>query len=140
MSIKIGYSIWAYAYFNALAGKPEAKCFTKSAKELTSMKKIKYLLAFACLSCFAFMLGTGVLSAAGSNAANSVNSPTTPSTQSYDNRSMNNYHATSTTGGNYRANAVNDDNDFDWGWLGLLGLIGLAGMRSRNQNRNPERS
>ncbi|QHW34878.1 WGxxGxxG-CTERM domain-containing protein [Paenibacillus rhizovicinus] len=60
---------------------------------------------------------------------------------SYDNRSMNNYNATSTaTGGNYRTNAVNDDNDFDWGWLGLLGLIGLAGMRSRNHDRNPERT
>ncbi|GET35591.1 WGxxGxxG family protein [Microseira wollei] len=27
--------------------------------------------------------------------------------------------------------AVNDDNDFDWGWLGLLGLIGLAGLAGR---------
>lgn len=26
---------------------------------------------------------------------------------------------------------VNDDNDFDWGWLGLLGLAGLAGLAGR---------
>ncbi|ADO56535.1 hypothetical protein NS115_22560 [Paenibacillus jamilae] len=32
---------------------------------------------------------------------------------------------------NVRANAVDNDNDMDWGWLGLLGLIGLAGMRRK---------
>lgn len=35
----------------------------------------------------------------------------------------------------YRANAVGDDNNIDWGWLGLLGLIGLAGLRNRNRER-----
>lgn len=34
--------------------------------------------------------------------------------------------------------AVNDDNDFDWGWLGLLGLIGLAGLAGR-KNEAPTR-
>ncbi|AWB44092.1 hypothetical protein DCC85_07580 [Paenibacillus sp. CAA11] len=38
--------------------------------------------------------------------------------------------------GNYTTNAVNDDNDFDWGWLGLLGLIGLAGLRSKDRERS----
>ncbi|MBP3962842.1 WGxxGxxG-CTERM domain-containing protein [Paenibacillus sp. DLE-14] len=83
------------------------------------------------------MMGAGILSAAGN-----MTSPSTQSNQSYDNRSINtnSYNATSTAAGNYRANAVNDDNDMDWGWLGLLGLIGLAGLRSRNHDRNPERS
>ncbi|AZN43909.1 hypothetical protein EJC50_25485 [Paenibacillus albus] len=83
-------------------------------------------------------MGAGILSAAGS-----MTYPSTQSNQSYDDRSINtnSYNATSTAAGNYRANAVNNnDNDMDWGWLGLLGLIGLAGMRSRNHDRKPERS
>lgn len=31
--------------------------------------------------------------------------------------------------------AVEDNNDFSWGWLGLLGLIGLAGLAGRNKDR-----
>ncbi|MFB2976044.1 WGxxGxxG family protein [Microseira sp. BLCC-F43] len=34
--------------------------------------------------------------------------------------------------------AVNYDNDFNWGWLGLLGLIGLAGLAGR-KNQEPVR-
>ncbi|MGO4372764.1 WGxxGxxG family protein [Paenibacillus sp. 2TAB19] len=37
---------------------------------------------------------------------------------------------------NYRTNAVDNDDGFDWGWLGLLGLIGLAGMRNRGRERD----
>lgn len=29
---------------------------------------------------------------------------------------------------------VEEDNDFDWGWLGLLGLIGLAGLAGRKRH------
>jgi len=96
------------------------------------MKKMKYLLMVSLLCCFTFMIGTGALSAAAPNTANNPSS---------DNRSIdgNNYN-TNTTGGDYRATAVNDDNDFDWGWLGLLGLIGLAGLRGRNPDRDPQRS
>ncbi|CAM4280635.1 hypothetical protein FHS16_002217 [Paenibacillus endophyticus] len=36
---------------------------------------------------------------------------------------------------NYRTNAVDNDNDFNWSWLGLLGLIGLAGLRNRGRER-----
>lgn len=39
------------------------------------------------------------------------------------------------TTNNYRANAVGDDNDFNWSWLGLLGLLGLAGLRNRDRER-----
>ncbi|MEK3786520.1 MULTISPECIES: WGxxGxxG family protein [Paenibacillus] len=35
-----------------------------------------------------------------------------------------------------RANAVDNDNNSNWGWLGLLGLIGLAGMRKRVPDRS----
>jgi hypothetical protein len=28
---------------------------------------------------------------------------------------------------------VNENDDFDWGWLGLLGLIGLAGLAGKNR-------
>jgi hypothetical protein len=41
-----------------------------------------------------------------------------------------------TAAANYRANALADDDGFDWGWLGLLGLVGLAGMRSRERGRD----
>ncbi|SFT05908.1 WGxxGxxG family protein [Paenibacillus sp. BC26] len=101
------------------------------------MRKLKYLFTFLLLSCFTLMMSAGILSAAGTN-----NMTSAQSNQSYDNRSINtNSYATTAAGnGNYRANAVNDDNDFDWGWLGLLGLLGLAGLRSRNHDRNPERS
>ncbi|SFI54412.1 hypothetical protein SAMN02799624_01295 [Paenibacillus sp. UNC496MF] len=104
------------------------------------MKK-KFGLATLLVGCLAFMLGTGILEAHGTATNQSNNG--VMNNQSYDGRGMNtnSYNATSTaTGGNYRANAVDNDNDFDWGWLGLLGLIGLAGLRSRNHDRNPERS
>ncbi|WP_090644230.1 WGxxGxxG family protein [Paenibacillus sp. UNC496MF] len=94
---------------------------------------MKYLLTVSYSSCFALMLGAGILNAAGS-ATSGGPATNSLSNQSYDNRSTNSYNAASATGGNYRTNAVNDDNDFDWGWLGLLGLIGLAGMRSRNHD------
>lgn len=29
---------------------------------------------------------------------------------------------------------VEEDNDFDWGWLGLLGLIGLAGLAGKKRH------
>ncbi|NJO39743.1 MAG: WGxxGxxG-CTERM domain-containing protein [Cyanobacteria bacterium CRU_2_1] len=29
---------------------------------------------------------------------------------------------------------VEEDNDFDWGWLGLLGLLGLAGLAGRKRD------
>ena len=41
---------------------------------------------------------------------------------------------------NYRTNAVDNDNDFNWSWLGLLGLIGLAGLRNRGHERDRERT
>ncbi|BAU66479.1 hypothetical protein STA3757_38840 [Stanieria sp. NIES-3757] len=31
---------------------------------------------------------------------------------------------------------VQEDNDFDWGWLGLLGLIGLAGLAGKNKRHD----
>ncbi|AFZ37158.1 hypothetical protein Sta7437_3660 [Stanieria cyanosphaera PCC 7437] len=31
---------------------------------------------------------------------------------------------------------VQEDNNFDWGWLGLLGLIGLAGLAGKNKRHN----
>lgn len=36
---------------------------------------------------------------------------------------------------NYRANAVRDDNNFNWSWIGLLGLLGLVGLRNRDRER-----
>lgn len=104
------------------------------------MRKIKVLLTFSLLCCFTLMLGAGIISAAGTNQVNSMTSLTAQSNLSSDNRSMNSNNMTSNSGGNYRANATNNDNDFDWGWLGLLGLIGLAGMRGRNHDRNSQRS
>lgn len=32
---------------------------------------------------------------------------------------------------------VEEDDDFDWGWLGLLGLIGLAGLAGRKRHDEP---
>lgn len=29
---------------------------------------------------------------------------------------------------------VENDNDFDWGWLGLLGLLGLAGLAGKKRS------
>ena len=33
---------------------------------------------------------------------------------------------------------VEEENDFDWGWLGLLGLLGLAGLAGKNNNNKRE--
>ncbi|MBE7900683.1 WGxxGxxG-CTERM domain-containing protein [Paenibacillus polymyxa] len=43
------------------------------------------------------------------------------------------YHNNNSTynANSVRTNAVDNDNDMDWGWIGLLGLLGLAGMRKR---------
>lgn len=30
---------------------------------------------------------------------------------------------------------VEEENDFDWGWIGLLGLIGLAGLAGRKKQK-----
>ncbi|MFC0335554.1 WGxxGxxG family protein [Paenibacillus sepulcri] len=46
---------------------------------------------------------------------------------------MNTYGTT--TANNIRANAADDNNDMDWGWLGLLGLLGLVGLRGRSKER-----
>ncbi|MBD2384804.1 WGxxGxxG family protein [Cylindrospermum sp. FACHB-282] len=35
--------------------------------------------------------------------------------------------------------AVDDRNDFDWGWLGLIGLLGLAGLAGRKRDDEPTR-
>ncbi|SDC56048.1 WGxxGxxG family protein [Paenibacillus polymyxa] len=50
-----------------------------------------------------------------------------------DGRGINTYQNNSSNyqANNVRANATDNDNDMDWGWLGLLGLLGLAGMRKR---------
>ncbi|MFC4810857.1 WGxxGxxG family protein [Paenibacillus sp. GCM10023250] len=103
---------------------------------------MKHLLCFAALGCFALLFGAGMLSAAGKEPVNSMTSPTTQSYDNADNRILqtNMYNGNRVTGGDYRAAAVDNDNDFDWGWLGLLGLIGLAGLRGRNHDQTPERS
>jgi hypothetical protein len=31
---------------------------------------------------------------------------------------------------------IEENDDFDWGWLGLLGLIGLAGLAGKNKRHN----
>ncbi|MEW6494073.1 MAG: WGxxGxxG family protein [Cyanobacteriota bacterium] len=36
--------------------------------------------------------------------------------------------------------AVNTDNDSDWGWLGLLGLAGLAGLIPRKRQETVYRT
>ena len=40
---------------------------------------------------------------------------------------------TYTTSPRAEVDNVNDDNDFNWGWLGLLGLAGLAGLAGRKR-------
>lgn len=35
---------------------------------------------------------------------------------------------------------VEEDNDFDWGWLGLLGLLGLAGLAGRKRHEHTVRT
>ncbi|SFJ58079.1 hypothetical protein SAMN02799624_05084 [Paenibacillus sp. UNC496MF] len=100
---------------------------------------MKTLCALLLVSCLTFMVSTGVLSAHGTVTNQTNNSMTN---QSYDNQTMNtnSYNATSTSGGNYRANAANDDYGMDWDWLGWLGLLGLIGLRGRSHKREPERS
>lgn len=36
---------------------------------------------------------------------------------------------------NYRTNAADNDNDFNWSWIGLFGLLGLMGLRNRDRER-----
>ncbi|MDX2152278.1 MAG: WGxxGxxG family protein [Bryobacteraceae bacterium] len=40
-----------------------------------------------------------------------------------------------TPGGPMTTNTVDDDDDFNWGWLGLVGLAGLLGLR-RHSHRD----
>lgn len=35
---------------------------------------------------------------------------------------------------------IEEENDFDWGWLGLLGLLGLAGLAGKNKRNHEVRT
>ncbi|MFC4809355.1 WGxxGxxG family protein [Paenibacillus sp. GCM10023250] len=100
----------------------------------------KCLVTFLLVGCLTLILSAGVLSAHGTVTNQSNNG--SMSNQSYDRQGMNTdrYHAASTTGGDFRANAVNDDNGMDWDWLGWLGLLGLFGLRGRSRHHEPDRS
>lgn len=53
-------------------------------------------------------------------------------TNNFTNDQMNNHRS---DGNTYRANAVNNNRNFNWGWLGLIGLAGLIGLRNRESER-----
>ncbi|MEW6494074.1 MAG: WGxxGxxG family protein [Cyanobacteriota bacterium] len=86
------------------------------------------------ISNFSKFIGAGLM------AASLVVFPTTVFAQTQSEQTQ-----TGTTGNTYEqpagdVDAVNTDNDSDWGWLGLLGLAGLAGLIPRKRQETVYRT
>ncbi|KTD86610.1 WGxxGxxG family protein [Paenibacillus etheri] len=105
------------------------------------MKKVATFASVACLS-----LLLSIPAFANQDEANlgiqtqySVNQTNNLNVKN-DNTTVN-QNSTANQNGNYRAQAVaNENRGTNWSWLGLLGLLGLTGLRKRSPERSHERS
>jgi MYXO-CTERM domain-containing protein len=102
------------------------------------MKKVAALASVVCLSlllcipAFAYQDRTST----GIQAYYSVNQ-TDDNLNAKNVNTTGNENSTANQNGNYRAQAVSDENrGTNWSWLGLLGLIGLTGLRKRSSERS----
>lgn len=101
------------------------------------MKKIATFASVACLS-----LLLSIPAFANQDEANLGIQTHYSANQTNDNlnaRNVNatgNHNSTAVENGNYRAQAVGDENrGTNWSWLGLLGLLGLTGLRNRSREK-----